>query len=341
MPSSTGDNHACYSPALGCAPPALGSPVTPDTAVAPSCDAGLRLLCLAASGPSSSGSHYMHTGTRHSHAHSLPNPHAQYAEQLACAHYAPYPHQIAYAHPPHAYAARAVPVALSAPQYMPYAVAYAPQLPPSPGMLPRTDAVVYAEPAACTPPPPPVAKVKGPWRPEEDKMLTELVAKFGARRWTAIAAHVPGRTGKQARERWLNQLSPDLAKRAWSAEEDRVVMDAHARLGNRWSEIAKLLKGRTDNAVKNRFNTTIRRQIAEIAGVPREARLARRVERVPTSDTDKAASSASDVTDDSGARAHTHALPLLRKRKLEIGMDGAPLLAPVAQRPKVLAVSAQ
>lgn len=110
-----------------------------------------------------------------------------------------------------------------------------------------------------------VRKVKGPWRKEEDELLTALVGRFGARRWTTIAAHIPGRTGKQARERWLNQLSPDLVKRPWSAEEDRVVMDAHARLGNRWSEIAKLLKGRTDNAVKNRFNTTIRRQISELS----------------------------------------------------------------------------
>lgn len=111
-----------------------------------------------------------------------------------------------------------------------------------------------------------VQKVKGPWRPEEDAILTQLVAKLGPRRWTVIASHIPGRTGKQARERWLNQLSPDLVKRPWTAEEDRIVMQAHARLGNRWSEIAKLLKGRTDNATKNRFNTTIRRQISEMAG---------------------------------------------------------------------------
>lgn len=115
-----------------------------------------------------------------------------------------------------------------------------------------------------------VRKVKGPWRPEEDKILKSLVKRMGPRRWSVIASHIPGRTGKQARERWLNQLSPDLEKRAWTEEEDRVVMEAHRRLGNRWSEIAKLLKGRTDNATKNRFNTTIRRQISEMSREQRQ-----------------------------------------------------------------------
>ena len=86
---------------------------------------------------------------------------------------------------------------------------------------------------------------------------------LGPRRWTNIAAEIPGRTGKQARERWLNQLSPTLCKRPWTEEEGTIVREAHSRLGNRWSEIAKLLKSRTDNACKNYWNTTIRREMAE------------------------------------------------------------------------------
>eukprot|EP00181_Compsopogon_caeruleus_P006283 CAMPEP_0184685780 /NCGR_PEP_ID=MMETSP0312-20130426/20186_1 /TAXON_ID=31354 /ORGANISM="Compsopogon coeruleus, Strain SAG 36.94" /LENGTH=317 /DNA_ID=CAMNT_0027140231 /DNA_START=42 /DNA_END=995 /DNA_ORIENTATION=+ len=106
-------------------------------------------------------------------------------------------------------------------------------------------------------------KVKGPWRPQEDELLQRLVEKYGAKRWTLIANSIPGRSGKQARERWLNQLSPGLAKRPWTQAEDLIIVQEHARLGNKWSEIAKKLEGRTDNAVKNRFNTTIRRQLRD------------------------------------------------------------------------------
>ena len=102
-------------------------------------------------------------------------------------------------------------------------------------------------------------EVKGAWRPEEDMLLCALVQKMGARKWSLIAEHIPGRTGKQARERWLNQLSPKICKRPWTADEDRLIVSAHDRMGNKWSEIARLLEGRTDNAVKNRYNSFIRK----------------------------------------------------------------------------------
>ena len=105
-----------------------------------------------------------------------------------------------------------------------------------------------------------VVNAKRAWTEDEDKQLIETVTKFGAQRWSLIASHMTGRVGKQCRERWFNHLCPAVKKGEWTEEEDELIAQGVAELGTRWSEIVKRLPGRTDNAIKNRFNSNQRRQ---------------------------------------------------------------------------------
>lgn len=103
------------------------------------------------------------------------------------------------------------------------------------------------------------------WTEEEDRVLRELILKHGTNKWSLIASKIPFKNNKHCRRRWQACLNVLGNKGVWTAAEDAKLLEGHRMFGNRWTEIAKLVPGRTDNAAKNRFMAITKRDAASAA----------------------------------------------------------------------------
>lgn len=105
---------------------------------------------------------------------------------------------------------------------------------------------------------------KGLWSPEEDEKLICHITKYGHGCWSSVPKQAGlQRCGKSCRLRWINYLRPDLKRGTFSAMEEKLIIELHAILGNRWSQIASHLPGRTDNEIKNFWNSCIKKKLKQ------------------------------------------------------------------------------
>ncbi|PIN26774.1 Transcription factor, Myb superfamily [Handroanthus impetiginosus] len=110
---------------------------------------------------------------------------------------------------------------------------------------------------------------KGPWTPEEDDKLIKYIQKHGHGSWRALPKLAGlNRCGKSCRLRWTNYLRPDIKRGKFSQEEEQTILNLHAILGNKWSAIATHLPGRTDNEIKNFWNTQLKKKLIQMGFDP-------------------------------------------------------------------------
>ncbi|KAG0537452.1 hypothetical protein BDA96_03G149800 [Sorghum bicolor] len=160
---------------------------------------------------------------------------------------------------------------------------------------------------------------RGPWTVDEDALLAGYVAAHGEGRWNELArAAGLRRTGKSCRLRWLNYLRPGVRRGDFTPREQLLILDLHARWGNRWSKIAAHLPGRTDNEVKNYWRTRVQKHAKQLGcdvgshrfhDAIRNLWMPRLIERIHADESSSAAVAAAAAAAENVSRYYTAASP--------------------------------
>ncbi|KAK1273300.1 Protein ODORANT1 [Acorus gramineus] len=163
---------------------------------------------------------------------------------------------------------------------------------------------------------------KGPWTVEEDRKLIQFMLMMNNEpcRWRAIPKRAGlTRCGKSCRLRWMNYLRPDLKRGQFSEAEEELIVDLHSRLGNRWSKIAASLPGRTDNEIKNHWNTHIKKRLIKVGIDP----VTHEPLRPSSGGTPKASSENTDGDRDASMNSNDESWELSFKDDGDVGLSSA------------------
>ncbi|KAG0474541.1 hypothetical protein HPP92_014227 [Vanilla planifolia] len=158
---------------------------------------------------------------------------------------------------------------------------------------------------------------KGSWTPKEDERLVAYINKYGHGNWRSLPKRAGLlRCGKSCRLRWINYLRPDIIRGNFTQQEEDTIIKLHGLLGNKWAKIASYLPGRTDNEIKNVWNTHLKKRLVAAQKTPTAAETPRDLESTRTT-----SSHATSVSDDVESKCSADHGEVLSGKMIEI-LDG-------------------